>query len=263
MAVPGMDIAEAIRLFSELGLNGIELVAQEGTPFNVFLPDEEIDRILAASQKYKLPIVTITPYFWCIDSEDETLRRSEIDGLIYAVRLAKKMGAKFVRAYGGKDSVGGSEEEKFTRSVEALKEAGETAREQGITIVIENHPGTMTRTGTATRRMVDAVGMESVKALYDPCNVLNDTNEDWLTTFNTQKDIIGYVHCKDYRVEDGKRIACVVGEGVVPWLEIMKRLKDQDCYISFEYEKRWYPDQIEDAATGLPRCINYIRSAVK
>ena len=57
----------------------------------------------------------------------------------------------------------------------------------------------------------------------------------------------------DYFYEDGKRRACVVGEGIVPWLEIMRKLKGMDLNISFECKKRWYPDQIEDAVTGLLR----------
>lgn len=257
-----MDIAEAIKLFSELGLDGIELVAQENTPFHIDLPQTEIDRIMDASVKYRLPVVTLTPYFWSINSDDELVRRENIDGLIRAIRLAKRMGARFVRSYGGNDKVNGSEEEKFLRTVEALKEAGRVAKAEGITIVVENHPGTMTRTGVNTRKLIDAVGMDSVRALYDPCNVLGDTQEDWLTTLNAQKGTIAYIHCKDFRLEKGARIACVVGEGIVPWLEIMKRFGNETDYISFEYEKRWYPEQIEDAVTGLPRCIKYISEAL-
>ena len=263
MALPGLDIVEAIKLFSSLGLDGMELVAQQGTPFHIDLPDAEIERITAASREYALPIVTLTPYFWAINSENDAERRENINGLKKAILLAKRMGAKFVRSYGGKDTASGTEEAKFERSVEALKEAGKLAEENGITILVENHPGTMTRTGTATADMIKAVNMNSVRALYDPCNVLNDTDEDWLTTFEVQQDVIGYVHCKDYRMKGTERVACVVGEGVVPWLEIMRKLSDKELTISFEYEKRWYPDQIEDAVTGLPRCIKYITEALK
>jgi len=263
MATPGMDIAKAIELFAGIGLDGIEIVAQEGTPFHIDLPDAEIERIMAASRENNLPVVTLTPYFWAINSADEKERRENIDGLIRAVRLAKRMGASFVRAYGGKEQAGGTPEENFERSVEALKEAGAVAAQEGITIIVENHPGTMTRTGVNTRKMIDAVGMDSVRALFDPCNVMNDTDEDWLTTYNSQIGTIGYVHCKDYLIEDGKRRACVVGEGIVPWLEIMRKLKGMDLNISFEYEKRWYPDQIEDAVTGLPRCKTYIEEALR
>ena len=269
MAVPGMDIAQAIKLFAGLGLDGIEIVAQGGTPFNINLQDGEINRIIEASKEYNLPIVTLTPYFWDIDSADESVFNENVCGLIKAVELANKMGAKFVRSYGGRDTAEGTYDEKLSRSVKALKTAGAAAEKYGITIIVENHPGTITRTGEATRRLIDAVGMDNVRALYDPCNVLNDTNEDWLTTYSVQEGTVGYVHCKDYLIKDGKRFACVVGEGVVPWLEIMRKLSNYceknnvEYNISFEYEKRWYPDQIEDAATGLPRCMEYIRSALK
>lgn len=263
MAVPGMATADAIRLFAKLGLDGIELVAQEGQPFNIDLPEEEIEKICEVSRENNLPVTTLTPYFWKINSADDNERRENIDGLICAIRLAHRMGAKFVRSYGGSAGVGGTEEEKFARTVDALREAGAVAAEEGVTVLVENHPGTMTRSGIATRRLIDAVGMDSVRALYDPCNVLCDTTEDWLTTLESQTGSIGYIHCKDYKIVDGKRSACVVGEGAVPWLEIMRRFKEGDWYISFEYEKRWYPDQIEDAVTGLPRCIDYIKEAVK
>ena len=262
MALPGVDIVSAIKLFSDLKLDGIEIVAQEGTPFHIDLPEPELYEIMEASDRYNLPIITLTPYFWHINSADHNEREKNIGGLIRAVRLAEKMGAQFVRAYGGTDSASGSEEEKFARAVDALKIAGREAEQAGITIIIENHPGTMTRTGIQTARMVQEVNMGSVKALYDPCNVLYDTDEDWLTTLTSQAGKIGYIHCKDYRIVNGERMACVVGEGIVPWLEILDRLDTKDCYLSFEYEKRWYPDQLEDAETGLPRCLDYIRRAI-
>ena len=60
MAVPGMDIVEAIKFFDKLGLDGIELVAQEGTPFNIDLPEPQIERIVRASKTFRLPVVTLT-----------------------------------------------------------------------------------------------------------------------------------------------------------------------------------------------------------
>ena len=144
-----------------------------------------------------------------------------------------------------------------------MKTAGKEAEQAKITIIVENHPGTMTRTGLQTARMVKEINMDSVKALYDPCNVLYDTNEDWLTTLTSQAGIIGYIHCKDYKIVNGERVACVVGEGIVPWRKILNQLDTNDYYLSFEYEKRWYPDQLEDAPIGLPRCLDYIRSTIK
>ena len=263
MALPGVDIVNAIKVFSGMKLDGIEIVAQEGTPFHLGLPDQGIFEIIEASNRYNLPVITLTPYFWNINSADHSERKNNIDGLIRTIHLAEKMGAQYVRAYGGTDSAAGTEDDKFARAVDALKTAGKEAEQANITIVIENHPGTMTRTGLQTARMVEDVNMASVKALYDPCNVLYDTKEDWLTTLTSQTGKIGYIHCKDYKIINGERVACVVGEGIVPWREILAHLDKKDYYLSFEYEKRWYPDQLEDAETGLPRCLDYIRRVIK
>ena len=126
--------------------------------------------------------------------------------------------------------------------------------------MVENHPGTVTRTGENTYKLINEAGFDSVKALYDPANVLHDTEEDWKDTFEVQKDIIGYVHVKDYYMEGTERKACVAGKGIVPWSQIMKLLSGYRGYLSFEYEKRWYPDQLPDAETGVKECVDYIKS---
>lgn len=263
MAIPGISIADGIRLFAGIGMDGIEIAAQEGTVFDIHAPQDQIDQIIAASRQYHLPIVTLTPYFWKINSQDPAVARENIDGLCQAIRLAKSMGARYVRSYGGTDKESGTPAQNYDTLIQALQTAGEVARQNEIILLIENHPGTMTRTGTDTARVIHDVGLESVRALYDPANVLYDTAEPWATTLQVQAGLIAYVHCKDYFIRDGKRIACAVGEGIVPWPEIMRQLAPYDGCLSFEYEKKWYPDQLEDAETGLPKCKKYIVEACK
>ena len=233
MAIPGMSIEDGIRLFAEIGFDGIEIAAQEGTVFDIQAPQEQIDRIVAASRASHLPIVTLTPYFWHINSHDPAIARVNIDALCQAIRLASAMGAQFVRSYGGTDKESGTPEQNYQALIAALREAGAVAQQLGITILIENHPGTLTRTGTDTARVIREVGLDCVRALYDPANVLYDTAEPWETTFQVQDGLIAYVHCKDYYLRDGKRIACAVGEGIVPWPAIMRKLAGYDGCISF------------------------------
>jgi Sugar phosphate isomerases/epimerases len=105
MALPGVDIVNAIKVFSGMKLDGIEIVAQEGTPFHLGLPDQGIFEIIEASNRYNLPVITLTPYLWNINSADHSERKNNIDGLIRTIHLAEKMGAQYVRAYGGTDSL--------------------------------------------------------------------------------------------------------------------------------------------------------------
>ena len=156
MATPQRTIAESISLFAEIGLDGIELVCQEGTPFHKDLPAREITEVVRRAERESLSIVGLTPYMWDINSADPELARQHIDGLKEYVTLAQEMGAGLVRAYGGRD--GGDESAGWQRTVAALIEVGEFAADLGITIMVENHHGTLTLTGEATSSMVRAVG---------------------------------------------------------------------------------------------------------
>lgn len=265
MGTPNLTVAEAIKLYADSGLDAIEIVSQEGGKFWIDAPEELIQEVIHASLRLPDRVITLTPYYWDINNADEKIRSDQIEGMKRAVKLAKRMGAKYVRAYGGKDTAGGSEEENWNRCVLALKEIASVAEANDIIVVVENHPGTMTRTGKATAKMIHEVGSPCVRALYDPANVMHDTDEDWEVTFEVQKDIIAYVHCKDYYMEGTERKACPVGKGIVPWDRIMKKLGENgyDGYVSFEYEKRWYPDQLEDAEIGVPECMEYIRKVIQ
>ena len=59
-----------------------------------------------------------------------------------------------------------------------------------------------------------------------------------------------------------KGFACNVGQGVVEWDKILAGFKDYNGYFSFEYEKRWYPDQLEDARTGVKACLEYVKKVM-
>jgi sugar phosphate isomerase/epimerase len=88
------------------------------------------------------------------------------------------------------------------------------------------------------------------------------SNEDPRETFEVQRDLIGYVHAKDFHLEAGEKAkACLVGQGDVPWPDILGWLGEigYDDWFSLEYEKKWAPDLLPDAAEGLPACRDYLR----
>jgi len=263
MATPGRTVYESIDLFRALGLDGMELVCRPGTDFDSGIDNARAVRMADYAGYNGLPIVTLTPYAWDINHPDPAAAAAACRELRRAVELADLMRARFVRAYGGREQTG-DPQGAFERAAAALRTVGTAAAEKGVTLIVENHPGTITRTGAATRRLVDAVGLANVRALYDPANVLHDTDEPWETTFAVQRDVIAYVHAKDFDRHQGKRRARPVGAGVVPWREIMARLAaaGYDGPVAFEYEKQWYPEDLDDAETGLPACLRFLRTAL-
>ncbi len=258
MATPGRSARAAVALFAELGFAGAELVCRDGMALPPDTPLDEARALGEFARSCACPIRTVTPYAWEINSADPATQAASLALLRHACDLAVALGASCVRAYGGKED---HEAGAGHRTVAALREAAAYAAERELTILVENHPGTMTRTGIATRRLIDEVAHANVRALYDPANVLADTDEPWETTLSVQLGTIAYVHVKDFARVDGTRRACCVGDGIVPWAEILPQLRDSgfDGCLSFEYEKMWYPDQLPEPEVGLRRCAEFVR----
>ena len=261
MATPGRTVYESIDCFRAIGLDGMELACRPGTDFDSSIDNARAVRMADYAGYNGLPIVALTPYAWDINHPDPATATAARRELRRAMELADLMRARFVRAYGGREQPA-DPEGGFARTVDALREAGAQAANRGLTLVVENHPGTMARTGAATRRLVDAVGLPAVRTLYDPANVLHDTREPWQTTLNTQVGTIAYVHAKDFVLRDGKRHACPVGGGALPWRDILRELlaAGYDGVVSFEYEEMWYPADLEDAETSVAACLRFVRA---
>jgi sugar phosphate isomerase/epimerase len=71
--------------------------------------------------------------------------------------------------------------------------------------------------------------------------------------------------CEWEHVEiEGVRRACPVGEGVVPRRKITARLVSSgyDGDLSFEYEKKWNPDQLPPSRIGLKASLSHIQGCL-
>jgi sugar phosphate isomerase/epimerase len=57
----------------------------------------------------------------------------------------------------------------------------------------------------------------------------------------------------------------IPGEGIIPWPGIIKKLKEMGFtgYLSLEYERRWYPQDLPPANEGMKKGLNYIRSIIE
>ena len=279
MATPEMSLLDAIGLFSSMGLDGIEIAClspdevqrrfgkRPGGPPEFFraplwpgVSDTFLRELSERSRAKRLPFVTLTPYEKNFNHADDTIAAGAVAVLESYVDLAARLKARFLRVYGGSDQV--DMQTGWRRGVESLVRLAATAAARGVTLLLENHPGTMTVTGEATARLVREVANPALRALYDPANVLMHSDEPWRRTFDVQRDIIQYVHVKDFVKEGEKKFrATVVGEGQVPWREILAELKPlgADLHLSFEYERLWQPDILPPAADGVARSVAFVR----
>jgi sugar phosphate isomerase/epimerase len=270
MATPECNALEAVEIFAAAGLDGIELVSDDASGV---LP-ERLDnaargQLRQAAADRGLAVACLTPYLWDINAADEALRRAQIEGAKRALELAADLGARIVRAYGGRpagstgDRIGA-----FERAAGALGEIGRTAGDLGLRVGVENHQGTLAISARATLDLVEAAGSPHVGIVYDQANLDGLGAEGWEEALPMQYDHIVHVHVKDFdRAGSGPaggRRARIVGEGIVAWPAILASLaaRGYDGFLSLEYERKWHPDQLPPAAEGLPRCASFVRQCL-
>lgn len=283
MATPDVPVLQAIDLFSDIGLDGIEIrcgeprgvvsIGNKTYPVEPFSPEwkngtfslemggEEFARIKARARERSLEIKTLTPYMWDINCLDRERARENIEGLKAYVSLASRLGADYVRVLTGREMKGRKWGNGWRNTVLALQELGDHAQSHGITLVVENHSGTMTLTGKDTARMIEDVDRGNVRILLDVANILISSDESWEEALEIQRNSIEYLHVKDFSMINGEQHPRIVGKGQVPWDKILNRLIEYgfDGCLSLEYERRWHPDELPPAEEGVRESKEYIQ----
>ena len=152
MATPELTLIEAIELFADLGLDGIEITYQEDYKCGLYITASARERkeILDACQARNLEVCCVTPYFWELNSPDEAMRRSQIDGFKGSIVLASDLNCKVVRGLAGGEVSPQNRAQSLDLLVTSLQELGEFAGERGVRIAIENHRVTMAITAAQT-----------------------------------------------------------------------------------------------------------------
>lgn len=282
MGTPEYTVLEALELFHGIGLEGAEIVVQDGYRSGIpeDCPLELLQEIREASRKLGIRIICLTPYNSRFNDLDEAVRNGEIEGIRRVIGYARYLGAEYIRIYGGNFAAGDRDEtgEKLENLVRSMRLLGDEAGEAGIKLVIENHFNTMTVSAEESIKVSRKINHPSVGILYDQANLTFTQKEDYKKAIPVQAEKIFYMHVKDlaFKGEDRKFISSdvshpkeeernvvtrIVGEGCLDWPAILKMVKEYgyEGWLSLEYERRWHPDDIPDASVGMKKSADCLR----
>ncbi|MFF5567182.1 sugar phosphate isomerase/epimerase family protein [Streptomyces sp. NPDC012623] len=236
LGVPGLPIPEVVALAAANGFQGVELRAHPEEPVHRGLGERDRAAVVDEFKRADVEILGIAGYPRVADAEvDEDQLYQELDDLMV---LARDLGAPYLRVFpGGGDQPAAEADATAARRLAA---AAETAADHGVRILLETHDSH--RTGADAARVVGLVGHQQVGALWDVMHTWLG-GEDPVTTHSVLAPYLGYVQVKDIAsAEDTTPLA--LGAGVLPLGECLTLL-DDDSWVCWEYEKRWYP-QAED-----------------
>lgn len=282
MGTPEYTVPEALELFHRIGLQGAEIIVQDD--YRCAIPtdaDEDcLAKIRVCAQKNEIVIIALTPYNSRYNDLDDAVRESEIEAIRKVIGYASFLGAKYVRIYGGNFPAGAVDADGKMRQrlVEALRQLGDVAWRHQVMLVVENHFNTMAVSVAQTVSLLAEINHPAVGALYDQANLAFTLQEGFEDAIELQKDLIRYVHVKDLIFKEGRRdfvashvshpteeernvVSKIVGEGIIPWRNILQRLHDigYDGWLSFEYERRWHSQDLPDASIGMAASVRNLR----
>jgi sugar phosphate isomerase/epimerase len=259
MGTPNYDLAGAIGLFADLGLEGLEVrLAEDGLLRPSDLEDEAIlAQAATLAEQHGLVYACLTPYYQ--DFATDGAAAASLAGLARVCRAAARLDRPHVRVLSGGWPAGDLPHDcVWQRTREGLQTAAAAAGELGVTLALENHIGTLTMAAEDTVRFVEEVGSPHLDIIYDPYFVYlaavtagRDGRRALSEATALQAPYVRHVHVKDM-TPTLPRQTCLVGEGELPWPELIGDLAARGYrgFLSDEYEKHWRPE-LPDASIAM------------
>jgi sugar phosphate isomerase/epimerase len=267
MSTPHLELLPALDLYARLGFDGVEILYTEDYPSAIH-PSRATDEVGPLGKRLTelgLALAQLTPYAKDFDVADASQRAASVAEIERVIELAAGLGCKNVRLWAGNEPAPEERQERFDQLVETLRGLAAKAQAVGVSLNIENHIGSHGVTSTDTVNIIEAVGA-GVGITYDPGNLLMLGEGDPLGALRRQAPYVRHVHFKDLKVlGPRKHLPTVVGEGDVPWAELMPVLlgSGYDGYFSTEFEKRWHPEELPESEVGLRHELAQLRALWK
>lgn len=285
MGTPELTLNESAQLYSDMGFDAIEIIFQDGYKcgFNWKTTDEELNNYKELFDRLNLRVSCIVSYASDYNSVYSEKRSEAVKDCRRCIDIASQLSAKYIRIYGGTYLSGDTD---FLRKrkilVETMRTLADEAMDKNVSLVVENHFNTMTTGPEITAEIVNEIDRPNVGILYDQANICFMSGDEYEKCIELQKDKIFYVHVKDLVLKDtnkpftAKEVthvseeertvrSVIVGEGIIPWDKIIRKLKQigYDGYLSIEYERRWLPNELPIANIGMKKSLGYLRKILK
>lgn len=225
-SVPGDVGFEAMfRDIKAAGFDGIELNVDKGGAHALTLDmtDEALAEIKALSDKYELPVVSISTSLWGASMAHDPDMAKKI--LVGQLRCAKALGAGgiLIVPAGHSDTV--RLREAREKCIATMKSLIPDIEAYGLKVGVENVWNSFFTSAWDMLSFIEDVGCPLVGAYYDLGNVLAfSRTEDWVDILG---DKIQHLHIKGYKRSGGMNSRgewCNISEASADWVKVKELL---------------------------------------
>ena len=272
------DLEHALRVAREAGLDEVELQFVWDREVGD-LDADETERVVAAVRRANMPVSCVSRHIFggLLVGETEPggdLHRAHLDKLASCIELAHRLDCAVVRIMSGRREVilfgeNGADQWNVAHGAwDGLKAivlpAVEMAEREQVTLVVETGNGGTICSARLGRRLVDEIGSERLKVLWDPANCMFASEPPAPLGLEALGDgaALGHLHVKDVVADmpAAHLRVCELGTGqLAPSLEPMAEWLRRTGYagaISLEAVYRPEGGTFED---GFHACVGRFR----
>jgi len=213
------------------------------------LDDDEMARLVALVEAYgvKVPCITRHNFVGLLVGDTElgdANHQKHMAALQRCIDMARALDTKLVRimsfrkemiifGYNGAE-VWNASKGAWENLLILLEPAVQLAAENDITLVVETGNNAMVASAYLGRKLIDDLGTDHLKVLWDPANTLYCTEEVYPAGYETLRGgYLGHLHIKDCNVDIAKASVqqCALGTGqMAPILEDLAAALVEDQY---------------------------------
>ena len=254
LACPDWTLPRIMAIASTARYDGVELRFVENEDSLWKLPTFSGTQLVSTKRELSDRGLSIS----CVDtscrfhSPDAQERARWLTEGMRMAELAAALDAPGVRVFG--DTIQPGADRTSTRNwiADSIRTLAARIAPSGVEVWLETH-GDFAGTSETAAILAEA-GCSQTGVVWDPANCFLESHERPNEGAVRLGRSIRHVHLKDLtQTPDGWKPA-LTGKGDFPLFEVRSALRelDYDCFVSFEWEKKWHPE-IPDATVALPQ----------
>ena len=249
------DLLETIRIISNIGYEGIEIMADVPHAFPLHLTDSYIRMIRKAVEDHGLLISNINAFMHHADGDtyhpswiekDRNLRVKRVDYTLRCIELADRLGARNISTEPGGPLEEMSREEGLRLFREGLCAVEDKAREKGVRILIEPEPSLLIEKSGEFLDFFDGLDPEVFGLNFDIGHFFC-VNEDPAELVEIMKDYAHHFHLEDISLLR-EHHHLMLGHGAIELPKVLNTIRDSgfDGFVTVELYT--YENAAEEAA---------------
>lgn len=257
LGCPGWDFDTVLESGSRMGFAAVEIRGIKDQLDNgqlVELSPEHSGRTRMQLQKCQMSIVSLDTSVMLHAPE---LAARGVEEAKQTIDICRRMNIPYIRVFGDKIENQAEPSESIDMVIRGLEQICSYAR-QDVGVLLEIHGDFNTAEALApileNFRDTPAFGL-----IWDVEHSFRNYGNSMKEFYNLIRPYIRHVHIKDCRMEQGKALPCLMGQGEIE-LPSLIRMLEEDGYpgmYSFEWEKRWHP-LIEEPEVAFLHFVQYM-----